>query len=442
MRLADLAIDVRPLRESRAFRRVFWARTVSVFGLGMLSLALTDHVTELTGSPLHVAAVNAVLGVASFAGLLAGGVVADRFDRRPVIAVSRAVATLGFAVLVVNALAPQPDLAVFYVVAVVDGLAGGFSTTALAAAVPALVGEERLAAAGALMALTLDLGTVLSPLLAGALIEGPGWWTTYAAAAAASAVTVALVWSAGPMPPGAGEEDEEEAGPWRSFTGGLRFALRERVVAAVLLLGFVQILFASPYVLLPFFVADELAADARVFGYLVSATAAGALLGSLTSGWTGRVRRAGLALVAVLCAGAAGVAVLGLSRSVAAAVAVMVVVGYADVIGEILRYAVLAHHTPDRLRGRVSSLWSAQATTGDALGGLALGGAARAVGPGPAIVAGGVAALAATVLVALACPALVRARVRPGGDAAGDDAADVPNPLPAHVPGRTLEENA
>ncbi|OLT10989.1 hypothetical protein BJF79_24945 [Actinomadura sp. CNU-125] len=129
-------MDISPLRESRPFRDVFVARTVSVFGIGMLAVALPVQVYAMTGSTVHVGAVASATGFALLAGFLWGGVLADRHDRRKLMLRARVFAGIGFALLTLNAFLPSPSLAALYVLAAWDGLATGISVTALLAARP------------------------------------------------------------------------------------------------------------------------------------------------------------------------------------------------------------------------------------------------------------------------------------------------------------------
>lgn len=90
--LRHLAMDISPLRTSRAFRDVFIARTVSVFGIGMLLVAVPVQVYAMTGSTVHVGAVSSAEGFALLAGFLWGGVLADRQDRRRLMLLARGAA--------------------------------------------------------------------------------------------------------------------------------------------------------------------------------------------------------------------------------------------------------------------------------------------------------------------------------------------------------------
>ncbi|GAA3218825.1 MFS transporter [Oerskovia jenensis] len=470
--LSALALDLTPLRASRSFRLLFAGRVVSLLGLGMLVVALPVQVYALTGTSLHVAGVSTTLGVAAFAGTLVAGVVADRTDRRRVILWSRSAAIAGFAALLVNSLAESPSVAAIYVIAAWDGLAGGFSVVALAAAVPSLVPRGQLPAVAALQAISLDLGAVVSPLVAGIAIAHGGTSLVFGAVVVASLVSLGFLVRLPPLPPGGGEGTGEivpddaaspgQAGsalaspgsgetpaadasgrrprPWDDLVEGLRFVATDRVIGGIVLLGFVQILFASPHVLLPELVDKQLGAGPEVVGLLFSAPAVGALVATLTSGWTGRVRRTGRVLLIVFAASGAGVAMLGLSQSVVLAVVAMTLVGAGDVLGEILRFTLLYERTPDHLRGRVSALWTAQGTAGDALGGPLLTLIARALGAGGAIAVGGALAAVATGLVALLIPGLRRAVTEPD-PVVPDPHRPSPQPVDASV-GTTRGENA
>src|SRR5262245_55817785 len=114
MRLGQFVVDVAPLRASRDFRFAFAARLVSLLGVGVTGVALAVQVFGLTGSSLHVALVSLALGGPLLAGTLAGGVLADRLDRRRLVIWSRALALAGFAGLGLNALLPEPALWALY----------------------------------------------------------------------------------------------------------------------------------------------------------------------------------------------------------------------------------------------------------------------------------------------------------------------------------------
>lgn len=406
MRLGGLVLDVSPLRASRDFRFIFLARLISLLGIGLLVVAVPVQTYQLTRSTLHVGGVATTMGVALFVGSLWGGILADRFERKRTIQLARTVAGVGFLVLGLNSLLHSPMLWVIYLVAVADGVAGGVSGTALMALASTLVPREKLAAAGALVALTTDLGAIVSPAIAGVIIAAGGVAATYFVAAAATAATVTLINALRPSPaPGTTHEP-----PWVALRTGMRFTARHRVVRGVLLVGVLSMLASGPMVLLPAYIDLVLHSGPTTLGVLYGAPAIGAVIGALTSGWTGRVRRTGMALLASVALMPLGLVLLGVAGGVAGgtvggvALAVLGLAGHGlgRSLADILRFAVLHQNTPDELRGRVSSLWQVQVVTGTAVGSIVAGLLGRVLAPDTALlVYGGVCLALTTVLVAL-----------------------------------------
>ncbi|MEV3925159.1 enterobactin transporter EntS [Actinomadura coerulea] len=409
--LRRLVIDVGPLRDSRPFRNVFIARTVSVFGIGMLAVALPVQVYGLTGSTVHVGGVSAAEGFALLAGFLWGGVLADRHDRRRLMLRARAAAGIGFVLLALNAFLPSPSLAALYALAAWDGLMTGVSITALLAATPALVAPDKLVAAGALNALTVRLGSMASPALGGLVVSafGVGW--NYAAAAAGTLGTLALLTGLPQLKPAATEETD--ADPLKAVWDGFRFVASHRVVGSLMLLGLLFMVAGGIPVLMPAFANRSLDGGATTVGLLFAAPACGAVLASLTSGWAGQARAPGLALLAASVSGFVALACLGLARHPALAVAILFVYGFVQSIEEILRYGLIQSHTPDSHLGRVNALWSAQETGGGAIGSLGAGALGRYLAPGAAIVLYGTVSAVLALALALTLTGLRTATLRP-----------------------------
>ncbi|MDM7487915.1 enterobactin transporter EntS [Rhodococcus sp. GXMU-t2271] len=396
MALIDkLVLDLDPLRTSREFRYLFTARVVSLFGLGFLVVAVPLQVYRLTGSTAQVAAVSAVLGVTTFAATFAGGVLADRYDRRRVIALARGTAGVAFAVLAVNAFLPDPKMSVVYVAAVIDGVCGGISATALMAVTPSLLPREKMAAAGALMALTGDLGAMIGPALGGVVIATGGVGVAYALAAFTTAITTFCITRLPALPP----THVADESPLRSVVSGFRYAASNRVLGGVLVCGFVTMLLAGWSVLVPEYATEVLGAGPSVVGLLYTAPAVGAVIGSLTSGWTGRLRRSGQAVFVLMAVSAAGLAGAGLTATVAVALIGLAAHGFGDALTDIVRYATVQKHTPDEYRGRIAAVWAAQVTAGASVGAVVAGAVATSVPISAALPAYGAVGLVVTALL-------------------------------------------
>jgi MFS transporter, ENTS family, enterobactin (siderophore) exporter len=395
-------VDVSPLRTSREFRYLFVARVVSILGLGMLAVTVPLQTFTLTDSTMHVALVAAVLGVSTFSGTFAGGVLADRADRRLVIAVSRGTAGVMFGVLALNAFLPTPQLWIIYVAAAIDGLCGGISATALMAVTPSLIPRDKIPAAGALMALTADLGSMIGPAVGGVVIAATNVGVTYASAAALTAVTTFCITRLPSLPPA----DATQESAMESLRSGARFAFGNRVIGGVLAAGFVTMLLAGWAVLIPEYATEVLNVGPAATGLLYTAPAIGAVLGSLTSGWTAGARRVGVAIFVAMFVSAAGLAGAGATSILVLSLVFLAAHGFGDAITEILRYSTVQRHTPDEFRGRVAGVWSAQVTAGAALGALVAGAVAALVPVQTALAAYGVTGLVCVAFLAVTLKSL------------------------------------
>ncbi|MCD7440944.1 enterobactin transporter EntS [Streptomyces lincolnensis] len=418
MRLGEIVVDVAPLRSSRNFRLVFATQTISMVGTHLTSVAASIQVYALTGSTVQVGLMSLVLGLALLVGLIAGGVLADRVDRRRIVLVTRAATAAVIAGLAVNAALPQPRVWFVFVAAVLAGGINGLGAPALMAATPNLVQPGQVAAAGALTTLTAQLGAMAGPSLAGLLAAGPGVAICFALDAAVYVVGLALLAPLPALPP---ESAHRAQHPLHAMAEGLRFVRGNQVVAGLLLIDVCAMVFAMPYALFPELGTEHFGGGPSTVGLLYTAPAVGSFLGALGSGWTGRVHRAGRALIGAVALWGLAVTCFGLSPDLWLALFFLALAGFGDTASEILRRALLQHHTPDRLQGRVGSLWLAQATAGPSVGNLEAGLVARALGSSAgAAVVGGAVCLAGVAAVALTVPELRRATLQgpPGGPAA------------------------
>ncbi|MCZ4509064.1 MFS transporter [Streptomyces sp. ActVer] len=97
-----------------------------------------------------------------------------RHDRRLLMPATRLPLTLVSAALAVNALLPEPRLWFIHAATALTGLLAGLGGPAMMAAIPALVGTERLASAGALTSASAQFAALLGPAVGGLLVAGPG----------------------------------------------------------------------------------------------------------------------------------------------------------------------------------------------------------------------------------------------------------------------------
>ena len=201
MRIGQIVIDVAPLRESRDFRWLYSGRLVASAGDVVATTAASWQVYTLTHSSLAVGLLTLTASLGMLFSLLAGGMLADRHDRRVLLLATGLPQALLAGALLVNSLLQHPAVWAIYVVMLAIGLLQGLGAPASTAATPALVGPSRMPAAAALNGMGNQLGNLAGPALAGLLIAGPGLAACYALAVACfAAFTVALLFVR-PLPP-------------------------------------------------------------------------------------------------------------------------------------------------------------------------------------------------------------------------------------------------
>ena len=365
----SLFVDLSVLRDNRNFRNVFIARTISLLGLGMLSVALPMQVYQLTNDSLQVGAVMALEGIGLFVGLLLGGVLADRKDRKVLILFARAVCGLGFLGLAVNAWLPSPSLWAIYVLSVWDGFFGALGITALMAAMPFIVGREMLMQARAVSMVSIRLATVISPALGGVIIAAAhvGW--AYLIAALGTALTLLPLLSLPSMKP----TGIEESHPLRALAQGFQFMVSHKVIFSVVLVGTLITLTTAIRVLFPALAETAYGGGAFELGLMYSAVPLGATLGAIISGWANDLTRPGWVMGLTSLGACMCLMGLGVNQNFILALALLTAFGYLVSIASLLQYTLVQVHTPDQYLGRVNALWTAQDASGDSLGTLGIG---------------------------------------------------------------------
>ena len=403
-------IDISPLRDSPAFRYAYAARAATVLVTGMLLVAASLQLFQLTGSSLAVAAFNVAMAVPMVLALMVGGVLSDRRDRRELMLWSRTAYAAGVVMFFVNSLFAEPSVAVIYLAGVISGAAGGISVPAMMAATPALVGRERLAAAAALSGLAMQIGGIIGPALAGVLIAGPGLVFCYAIVLVGVLATPFLLYRLPALPPPPAATQMRARA---SFMEGIHFIRESKLLRGLLLIDLAAMVLATPLALLPEWGTLVLGGGPEAAGLLYSAPAIGATLAALTSGWTRTLAAPGRVLIAAVLMWGVSIVLLALGTSLWWAMASLIVLGAADTVSKILRAALVQRHTPDALLGRVSSLWMMQTSIGPAIGNMQVGFVARLLSAPLALLIGGTACVAAVGVVAATSPALRTAKLGP-----------------------------
>lgn len=401
--VARIAVDVTPLRDYPDYRRLWIGQAVTFVGSEMAMVALPFQLFALTHSTLD-------LGLFSFTSLvplltltLAGGAVADAFDRRRLVLATQTLEAIGVVGLLVNAALPHPSVAALFIFATVIFSAFSAGVGAMRSIPQRLLPEEVFAQAGALDSIYYGIGGVAGPALAGLIIGTVGLSAVYAIGTVSFAATVIALWGLPSMAP----HPDADRPSLHSIVEGFRFVKREKVILGFFLVDTNAMVFGMPLALFPAIAARHFG-NASLVGYLYSAPAAGALIAGLASGWVAHVRRQGIVVVAA--ASLWGVAIVGFAYAERFWLALLLVglAGFADQVSAIFRNAMILALAPSRLLGRVRGIEFMQVASAPSLGNVEAGVVASVSSIRFSVASGGILCIVGTLASAVAFPALLR----------------------------------
>jgi MFS family permease len=406
-----MLLDVTPLRRHRDFRRLFCGQLVSTLGTMVTSVAIPYQIYELTRSSFWVGLLGTVQLVPLLLFGLWGGAYADAMDRRRLLIGSELALALGSAALALNALVPSPSVVVIFAATGFMSAVNGFHRPALESMTPRLVEPNELPATAALTSLRGTLGAVAGPALGGVCISVFGMASTYAFDVLTFVVSLAALAGMRAMPPA-----REVARPGlRSIGEGLSYARGRPELVGTYLVDIIAMTFAMPMALFP--AVAQPWGGVRAAGWLYSAMAIGSFAITLFSGWSGRVRRHGAAVI--LAAASWGVAIVGFgyAPNLATGVLCLALAGAADMVSGLFRMTIWNETIPAHLRGRLAGVEMISYMTGPLLGNTRAGWMATAFSTRTSVVGGGVICTAAVLLCILLLPAFWRYRSAAGEQA-------------------------
>ncbi|MEV5526771.1 MFS transporter [Streptomyces prunicolor] len=400
-RLRALLPDLTPWHASVDFRRLWIAGLISNFGNFLTFVALPVQIKELTGSAAAVGAVGAVELVPLIVFGLYGGALADAWDKRKLIVWTEVGLGMLCGALLFNSLLPRPAVWPLYVIAALTSTLGAIQRPALDSLWPRIVAHEHMTAASALNSLRWTVGGVTGPALAGVVVAFAGLPYAFAADTVTFAISVVLIFRIAASP-GAHEAQKPSL---KAIAEGARYAWSRKELLGTYAIDLAAMFLAMPLAVLPF-LADDLHAP-WALGLMYSTVPAGALLVSVTSGWTSRIQRHGRMVVLAAALWGAAIACAGAVGNVWLVLLFLTVAGGCDMVSGIFRGVMWNQTIPDELRGRLAGIELLSYSVGPQLGQVRSGGMAALTGVRTSVWAGGLMCVGAVGLLAVGLPKLM-----------------------------------
>jgi len=431
--------DTLPLRNSRVsstfralryrnFQLFFFGQLISLIGTWMQSVAQAWLVYRLTASSVLLGSIAFASQFPVFVIAPLGGVIADRHNRHRIVLATQTASMILAAILAWLTLTNRVQVWHVFVLATGLGVVNAFDIPARQSFIVEMVGREDQMNVIALNSTIFNGARIIGPAIAGILVARIGeGWCFMANAVSYIAVIGGLLMMRVTSRPIAGTGTS----PVQHMKEGFRWVQQTRpILALLLLLGLVSLV-GTPYaVLMPIFADRILHGGARGLGLLMGATGVGAMIAALTLAV--KKTLTGLGRWVAISSAGFGISMILFSQSrwFWVSFVLLIPMGFSMMLQSASSNTLIQSMVPDRLRGRVMSVYSMMFMGMAPFGGLFAGLVAHRLGAPLTLTVGGLACLVGSAMFGVYLPGLrsearqlIIAQQMTGGDPAQEMAA-------------------
>nr|WP_246447842.1 MFS transporter [Novosphingobium flavum] len=395
-------------------------RVCSVFATAAIAVVLGWQVYDVARAqygmtPGQAAFQLGVVGLVQFVPMLLlapiAGVIADRYDRRKVGAFSLGIDLVMALSLGLSTALGAASLPLLLGLASLHGVARAFYGPAVSSIAPNLLPPALIPRGVGASSMAMQIGTIGGPAMGGllyALSPALPYWI----ASALLATGLVMVLTIRPLPAPA---NNREVHPVRQIIDGFRFVSRSPMLLGCITLDLFAVLLAGATALLPVYARDILtwhgqAVGPMGLGQMRAAPAVGAAVVAVVLSVRPVARNVGVKMLWAVVVFGVATAIFGISRNYLLSLAMLAVLGAADMVSVFIRSSLIQLSTPNDMRGRVASLSGIAISASNELGEMQSGIAAALLGATGAVVFGGVGAIVVTALWSVLFPVLRQSR--------------------------------
>jgi MFS family permease len=389
----------------KAFLSYWTARFLTTFATQIVSVAVGWQMYDLTRNPFDLGLVGIVQFLPSLLLVLVTGVVADRFGRRLIMALSALLeAICALALLLLTLRGVSGPLPIFVVLGMF-GVARAFFGPASSSLFANLVPQEDFANAIAWNSSAWQTATIVGPV-AGGLLYGLSAEAAYATAAVLMLVAGALIFTI-PRP---AQRSATDKPTMQALFAGFGYIWGEKIVLGAISLDLFAVLLSGASALLPVYARDILELGPWGLGLLRSAPGVGAICVAVWLAGHPIRDHAGRIMLGFVALFGAFTVLFGLSTLTWLSIAALALLGATDMFSVYIRETLIQLWTPDEVRGRVNAVNQVFVGASNELGEFRAGTMAALIGTVPAVVIGGIGAVAVAGLWAVVFPQLRKVR--------------------------------
>ncbi len=392
-----MLLDLSPLRVSRDYRLLFFGQLVSFFGSMMTFIVVPWQMYQLTQSSAMVGYIYLAEFVPMVVLAFVGGALADFLDKRKMLRLTEIGQTTVTAILLLNSLLPNPRIWVLFVAVALHAGFAAIQRPAFESFIQKVIPPELMSSVMALNSVRFSIGAIVSPAVAGIIATQLSASVAYSIDLFTFVASLIAVFMLRHVPP----PENAERPSWAGIRKAWRYAFSRQELLGTYFIDIAAMFFAMPQALYP---ALAVIYGDKYVGFFPASIAAGALLASLTSGWTRNIHRHGAFVTIAAILWGVAIILFGMVDSLVFALLFLGAAGFFDMISGIFRGAIWNQTIPNYLRGRLASIEMMSYLTGPMLGSAKMGIVAEKFGVKTALVSGGVLCVVSVAGAALLLP--------------------------------------
>jgi MFS family permease len=391
--------------QHRGFLFYWLSRLCATFAVNIVSVSVGWQVYDMTRDPFDLGLIGLVQFLPALLLVLVTGSVADRFNRRMIMALCLAGEALCVLGLLLFTVSGSQAVWIVFAVLLFFGVVRAFMGPASQSLAPNLVPPKDLASAIAWNSSAWQIATIVGPVTGG-LLYGAASEASYAVALILMAIGAVLIL----MVPKPTQKILNDKASWETVIAGFRYVWKEKIVLGAISLDLFAVLLGGATALMPIFARDILEVGPWGLGLLRAAPAVGALTVAAWLAFNPIRNHAGLLLFGFVTVFGLSTIVFGLSSLVWLSVVALVVMGASDMVSVYIRETLIQLWTPDAVRGRVNAVNMVFVGASNELGEFRAGMSAAVFGAVTAVVIGGAGTVAIAAIWSRYFPDLRRAR--------------------------------
>jgi MFS family permease len=326
-----------------------------------------------------------------------GGALADFLDKRKMLRLTEIGQTTVTAILLMNSLLPNPHVWVLFLAVALHAGFAAIQRPAFESFIQKVIPSEMMSAVMALNSIRYSVGAIVSPAVAGIIATQFSASVAYTIDLVTFGASLGAVFMLQAVP----SPENAERPSWQGIKKAWKYAFSRQELVGTYFIDIAAMFFAMPQALYP---ALAVIYGAHYVGFFPAAIALGALIASLTSGWTKNIHRHGMMVTSAAVLWGVAIIFFGLVDSIVPALLFLAAAGFFDMISGIFRGSIWNQTIPNYLRGRLASIEMMSYLTGPMLGSAKMGIVAEKFGVKAALVSGGVLCVVSVISAALFLP--------------------------------------